>query len=144
MSFLELISTTQNGKLSVQLGIRIKIAGLETLCPVSRPCDGQDAFKKDAQRLTHDIQQMQQQAQALFGSGASSPGIDIRPDMPASEIWDILSTISDDGKLSAAFNDMDESQRRTVAEHALTQCNIFSGKAAVFSKRYDSETGLMS
>ncbi len=144
MSFFELISTTQNGKLSVQLGIRIKIAGIETLCPVSRPCDGQDAFKKEAQGLTDDIQQMQQQAQALFGSGPSSPGIDIRPDMSTSEIWDILSTISEESKLSAAFNQLDESQRRTVAEHVLTHCNIFSGKAAVFSKRYDSQTGLMS
>jgi hypothetical protein len=31
-----------------------------------------------------------------------------------------------------------------VAEHILTKCNIFSGKAAVFSSRYDEATAMMA
>jgi len=31
-----------------------------------------------------------------------------------------------------------------VAEHVLTHCNVFSGKAAVFSSRYDGQSALLT
>lgn len=129
---------------SVQLGIRLKIAGHETLCPVSRSCDSYESFEKESQVLKDSLEHIKQKARTLFETPSSSKAFHIAPDTPAQEIWDILSTMTDEATLVAAFNDLGDSQRQAVAEYVLTQCNIFSGKAAVFSQRYDSESGLMT
>lgn len=134
---------TNEGKTSVGLGIRLKVAGHETVCPVIRSCDDYKAFERESQALIHRLEQIQQKARALFQSTASATRLSIGSDMPAKEIWGALSIVSDESQWVAAFNDLNEAQRRAVAEHILTHCNIFSGKAAIFSKRYDSETGLM-
>ncbi len=145
-NLFELITTKEKGegKISVRLGIRLNVAGHETLCPISGSCDAYEAFEKASQVLNDQLEQMKQKARTLFSDPSAPTGLDIGPDMPAEEIWNILSTIVDEAMLVATFNDLDTSQRQTVAEHVLTQCNIFSGKAAVFSKRYDSESGLMT
>jgi hypothetical protein len=141
----ELMTITKTGedKMSVRLGIRLKVAGHEALCPVIRPCDGYEAFEQESQALIDRLEQIKQKARTLFTSPSSAGGPRIGPDMPAEEIWSVLSTMADEAMWVAAFNELDVSQRQAVAEHVLTQCNIFSGKAAVFSRRYDSETGLM-
>ena len=63
--------------------------------------------------------------------------------MAPEEIWSILSGVSDEDLFIKGFNNLDEGKRRDVAEYVLTQCNIFSGKASIFSSRYNNETGLM-
>ena len=142
----ELITITETGdrKISVRLGIRLKVAGQETVCPVVKSCDAYEAFENEAQMLIERLEQMKQKARVLFKAPSSGAGLQIRPDMPAKEVWSVLSTMADEAKWVAAFNELSASQREAVAEHVLTQCNIFSGKAAVFSRRYDSETGLMA
>jgi hypothetical protein len=141
----ELITITEagDGKVSIRLGIRLKIAGHETVCPVIRSCDDYTAFEKESQALIERLEQMKQKARTLFKAPSSAAGLQIGPDMPAQEIWNILSTMADEAMWVAAFNELTLSQRQAVAEHVLTLCNIFSGKAAVFSRRYDSETALM-
>lgn len=42
-----------------------------------------------------------------------------------------------------AFNDLEEVTRRRVADYVLTSCNVFSGRAAFFSERYESESATM-
>jgi len=132
------------GKISVRLGIRLKVAGHETLCPISGSCDTYEAFEKASQAMNDQLEHMKQTARTLFSDPSTPTGLDISPDMPAEEIWSILSTIADEAVWVATFNDLDGSQRQAVAEHVLTQCNVFSGKAAVFSKHYDNESGLMT
>ena len=63
--------------------------------------------------------------------------------MNAGEIWSILSAILDEGDFIQAFNALEEGKRKEVAEHVLTHCNVFSGRAAVFSSRYDDKSALM-
>lgn len=63
--------------------------------------------------------------------------------MKAEEIWSILSAILGEVDFIQAFNALEEGTRREVAEHVLTHCNVFSGKAAVFSSRYDEKSALM-
>ncbi len=138
------ITETGDGKISVRLGICLKVAGQETVCPVTRPCDAYEAFEKESQVLIQRLEQMKQKARTLFKAPSSAAGLQTGPDMPAEEIWSVLSTMADEAMWVAAFNELNVSQRQAVAEHVLTQCNIFSGKAAVFSRRYDSETGLMT
>ena len=142
----ELMTTTgkSDTSVSVQLGIRLKIAGHETLCPVSRTCESYEAFEKESQVLKDRLEQVKQKARTLFEAPSSSKAFHIAPDTPPQEIWSILSTLADETALVDAFNDLGESQRQAVAEYVLTQCNIFSGKAAIFSKRYDNVSGLMT
>ncbi|MFO7601999.1 MAG: hypothetical protein R6X27_19645 [Candidatus Desulfacyla sp.] len=141
----ELMTLTEagKGKVSVRLGIRLKVAGQETVCPVIRSCEAYETFEQESQALIDRLEQMKQKARTLFKAPSSAAGLEIGPDMPAKEIWSVLSTMADETRWVAAFNELSVSQRQAVAEHVLTQCNIFSGKAAVFSRRYDSETGLM-
>jgi len=141
----ELMTTKEisDSKVSVRLGIRLKVAGQETVCPVIRSCEAYEAFEQESQALIDRLEQMKQKAQTLFKAPSSAKGLQIDPDMPAEEIWSVLSTMADEAMWAAAFNELSVSQRHAVAEHVLTHCNIFSGKAAAFSRRYDSETGLM-
>jgi len=131
------------GKVSVRLGIRLKVAGQETVCPVLRSCDDYKAFEREMLALMDRLQQIQQKAKALFNSPSAAAGLSIGLDTPAEAIWDALSAIADEAQWVASFNELSEAQRQAVADHVLTHCNIFSGKAAIFSRRYDSETGLM-
>jgi hypothetical protein len=137
------ITETGDGKVSVRLGIRLKVAGHETVCPVISPCVDYETFEQEAQFLIQSLEQMKQKARTLFKAPSSAAGLQIGPDMPAEEIWGVLSTMADETMWISAFNELSVSQRQAVAEHVLTRCNVFSGKAAVFSRRYDSETGLM-
>ena len=50
---------------------------------------------------------------------------------------------SDKEDIEFLADNLEETKRKEVAEHVLTRCNIFSGRGAVFSARYDSETGYM-
>jgi hypothetical protein len=68
---------------------------------------------------------------------------EFRSDMGPEEIWEILSNITDEDLFIGSFNRLEETKRNEVAEYVLTQCNIFSGKASVFSSRYNNEKGLM-
>ena len=131
------------GKASVRLGIRVKMAGHEAICPISRPCGSYEALKKESQVIIDRLKEIEQSAQTLFKDPHSQSGINIDPDMPPEEAWDILSTITDEATLVATFNDLHTSQRQAVAEHVLTRCNIFSGKATIFSSRYDSVSGVL-
>ena len=137
------IPDTADGRTSVRLGIRLKAAGHEALCPVTNPCETYEIFDRECQILIDRLEQIRRQARNLLKSPSSVRGPAIDPDMSAKEIWDLLSTITDEAVWVAAFNDLNLSRRKAVAEHVLTHCNIFSGKAAVFSSRYDSKTGLM-
>lgn len=142
----ELISTTEkgDGKVVVRLGIRLKVAGNTIPCPVSGPCESYDAFEKECQALSDALEQMKQKGRRVFRPQSSSTGLRIGPGTPAKDIWNFLSAMQDEEMMTQGFNDLDVSQRQAVAEHVLTHCNIFSGKGAVFSRRYDSETGLMA
>jgi len=136
--------TDKDGNVSIRLGLRLKIAGIESFCPVSKWCEAFDAFEKETRAVNRSLEQMRTKAQTLFGSRSPATGIEIRPDMPPDEIWGILAAIGDEEILVSVFNELDDSQKQAVAEHVLTQCNIFSSKAAVFSRRYDSEAGCMT
>ncbi len=133
----------EGDKPAVRLGIRVKLGGHETTCPFSRACDSFYALETEVQAIKNSLDRLLAEAKELLMEPTSEDGLDLRSDMEPEEIWSILAGISDEKLFVKGFNNLDEAKRREVAEHVLTQCNIFSGKASVFSSRYDNETGLM-
>jgi hypothetical protein len=100
------ITETGDGKVSVRLGIRLKAAGHETVCPVIRPCDAYEAFEQESQILIDRLEQLKQKARTLFKAPSSAAGLQIGPDMPAEEIWSVLSTMADEAMWVTAFNEL--------------------------------------
>jgi len=128
----------------VSLGLRLKVAGHETVCPVTRACDDFRAFETEVETILGQLDGVKTKAGELFERSSTQGKLGLRPDMAPAEIWTILSGTKEDDEFSQAFNSLDEAKRREVAEHILTKCNIFSGKAAVFSSRYDEATAMMA
>jgi hypothetical protein len=133
----------EKDKTTASIGIRLKLGGYETSCPVSRGCDSYEALETEVQTIKNGLDNLLAQAKALLGKPTTENGLNLRSDMAPEEIWSILSAVSEEDLFIRSFNNLDEVKRREVAEHVLTKCNIFSGKASVFSSRYDNGTGLM-
>ncbi|MGD8982431.1 MAG: hypothetical protein PVH99_15790 [Desulfobacteraceae bacterium] len=145
-SIFEMVTETgkrEKKEISVSIGIRLKVGGHETTCPISRACHSYETLEMEVQAIKNSLDSLLAEAKRVIGESEADEGLDLRSDMAPEEIWSILSAVSDEDLFIKSFNNLDENKRKEVAEYVLTQCNIFSGKASVFSSRYDNETGLM-
>jgi hypothetical protein len=125
------------------LGIDMRIAGQEIPCPVSKACHFYDDFAVEVAAIQDKLQKLLKEAKAFFEEPSSRERLEFSPEMSAEEIWSILSEIEEEDVFIKKFNDLDDVRRREVAEHALTRCNVFSGKASVVSARYNQESGFI-
>ena len=130
-------------KTEVRLGIRVKLSSFETTCFVTQPCQSYRALESEVQGIRQNIENVLKEARDVFEGSSRKDSLGLRLDMNAGEIWPILSAILDEGDFIQAFNALEEGKRKEVAEHVLTHCNVFSGRAAVFSSRYDDKSALM-
>ena len=130
-------------KISASIGIPLKVGGHETTCSVSRLCNSYEVLETEVQAIKNNLDSLLAKAKEIFQKNVTEEGLDLSPDMEPEQIWEILSDILDEGLFVKRFNDLGEDKRREVAEHVLTRCNIFSGRASVFSSRYDNEKALM-
>jgi hypothetical protein len=140
--------TTQKGKEErkkpeVRLGIRIKLSSFETTCFVTQPCQSYHALESEVQAIRQNLEEVLKEAKQVFEGSSKKDSLGLRPNMKAGEIWSVLSAILDEADFVQVFNALEEGKRKEVAEHVLTHCNVFSGKAAVFSSRYNDKTALM-
>ena len=145
-SIFEMVIETgkgEEGKTTVSVGVRLKVGGHKTTCPISGPCHSYEALEIEVQTIKNSLDSLLAEAKKVIGESKPDEGLDLRSDMEPEEVWSILSAVSDDELFIKSFNNLDEVKRREVAEYVLTQCNIFSGKASVFSSRFNNETGLM-
>ena len=145
-SIFEMVTETgkrEKKEISVSIGIRLKVGGHETTCPISRACHSYETLEMEVQAIKNSLDSLLAEAKRVIGESEANEGLDLRSDMAPEEIWSILSAVSDEDLFIKSFNNLDENKRKEVAEYVLTQCNIFYGKASVFSSRYDNETGLM-
>ena len=126
-----------------RLGIRIKVGGYEAVCPLTRQCDSYRAFELELEKIRKRLEEIEIQVRTMHERPASEETFGIEPHMPANEIWAILSVIAPEDVFVTAFNTLEDAKRREIAEHVLTKCNVFSGKASVFSSRYSEATALM-
>jgi len=130
-------------KTEVRLGITIKLSSFETTCFVTQPCQSYRALESEVQGIRQNLEDVLKDARQFFEGSSRKDKLGLRTDMNAGEIWSILSMILDERDFIQAFNALEEGKRKEVAEHVLAHCNVFSGKAAVFSSRYDEKSALM-
>jgi hypothetical protein len=145
-NIFELITFTgkdEESRPRASIGISIKIGVNDTIHRISRVCDSLNALESEVRALNKGLEGVLESAKIIFKESSSLGVPEIRPEMRPEEIWEVLSSISDEKGFIEAFNSLDGGKRREVAEYILTRCNMFSGKGAVFSSRYDNESGLM-
>jgi hypothetical protein len=130
-------------KTEVRLGIRVKLSSFETTCFVTQQCQSYQALESEVQGIRQNLEDVLKEARHVFEGSSRKDKLGLRSDMKAGEIWTIFSAILDEGDFIQAFNALEEGKRKEVAEYVLTHCNVFSGKAAVFSSRYDEKSALM-
>jgi len=145
-SLFDVVVTKQPGtgqEPEVRLGLRCVIAGETTVCPISPPCSSDEQLRAEVERVRLDLDRALERGRtALVGAGEpEAPGLDA--ELPAEELWRVLEAVPDDDLFVERFNEMEEDRRKKVAEHVLTSCNVFSGRPALFSSRYDAETALL-
>ncbi len=133
----------KNEEPSVCIGIRIKIGARETICPLSGPAKSHEALEADIGSIKENLDMISKMARDLFNTSSPGTAVELNPDMGPEEIWKALSTIGDEEIFLKSFNGLEEGKRKEIADYVLTRCNIFSGKGAVFSSLYDSESGLL-
>lgn len=126
-----------------RLAIRLKVGGSETLCPVSKLCGSYETLELEVSKIRSNLERILDAANGIFGGKPSGEWLGLDPDMDPERIWSILSAVGDEDLFVRAFNGLEEPKRRELAEHILTRCNIFAGKAALFSSRYNDESALM-
>jgi hypothetical protein len=145
-SIFEIVAETgegEEGKTTVSVGVRLKVGGHETTCPISRACHSYETLEIEVQTIKNSLDSLLSEAKRVIGKPETDEALELSSDMEPEEVWSILSAVSDEDLFIKSFNNLDEDKRREVAEYVLTHCNIFSGKASVFSSRYNNETGVM-
>ena len=133
----------QERRPEVRIGIRVSLSSFETTCFMTPPCPSYQALESEVKAIRQNLEDVLKEARKAFENAAKRDHLGLRPDMTAGEIWTILSAILDEGDFVQVFNGLEEGKRKEVAEHVLTHCNVFSGKAAVFSSRYNDKSSLM-
>ena len=128
----------------IRLGISLKIGNTETICPITDICDSYEAFEMAVETVKNNLENISNKAKEIFSGSSLQETLELKADMSPEKIWSILSSVDDEDLFVNSFNSLDEQKRKEVAEYVLTQCNIFSGKAAVFSSRYSNDSGLMA
>ena len=127
----------------IRLGICLKIGDNETICPITGICDSYEAFEMEVEAVKNSLERVINKAKEVFNGSSLQETLELNADMSPEKIWSILSSVDDEDLFVNNFNSLDEAKRNEVAEYVLTQCNIFSGKAAVFSSRYSNDSGFM-
>jgi hypothetical protein len=142
----ELIVEPETGEVKkpeARLGIRVKLSSFETTCLVTRPCQSFRALESEVQAIRQNLEDILKEGRKVFENALNRENLGLKPDMTAGEIWTVLSAILDEGDFIEAFNALEAGKRKEVAEHVLSHCNVFSGKAAVFSSHYNDQSALM-
>ena len=127
----------------IRLGICLKIGDTGTICPITGICDSYETFEMEVEAVKNSLERVMNKAKEVFSGFSLQETLELNADMSPEKIWAILSSVDDEVLFVNSFNSLDEAKRKEVAEYVLTQCNIFSGKASVFSSRYSNDSGLM-
>jgi hypothetical protein len=139
-----IIETAREGEgKECRLGIRIKAGEYEVVCPLTRQCDSYRAFELEMDKIRERLEEVSLRAKNLYERTGGEKPFGIKAHMSATEVWAILSGIAPEDVFVKTFNTLEEAKRREIAEHVLTKCNVFSGKASVFSSRYSDDTAMM-
>jgi hypothetical protein len=136
-------ATGEGKKPEACIGVRLKLSSFETTCHVTRPSQSYPALESEVQAIRQNLEDILKEGRTFFEGASKRDNLGLRSDMTAGQIWTVLSAVPDEGDFIQAFNALEAGKRKEVAEHVLTHCNVFSGKAAVFSSHYDDNSALM-
>jgi len=89
------------------------------------------------------MERLSSKARSIFRGEPDTHDQALSPDMPPDKIWQVLSETADEDRFIGLFNQLDEKKRKEIAEYVLTQCNVFTGRGAGFSSRYNTDTALL-
>ncbi len=115
---------------------RIGIFLDETIYPISEWFSSYREAEKEINEACSQLKGILEKIKGFFKEELSS-------EMSPERIWKILSDIEDEEEFIRRFNSLEEKKRREVADFVFTKCSAFSGKAAIFSMRYNTETALL-
>jgi len=127
----------------LRVGIRVTIGDQENLCALTPPVDSVGKLTREITFLKQELDDLLERAELFFGEASRGTAAGLRPDMSAAEIWTLLSEMRDEETFVARFNDLKEEKRREVADYVFTTCNVFAGRASLFSARYNEESARM-
>jgi hypothetical protein len=130
-------------KEAFSIGIDVHIAGQDVPCPISKACLTQDDLVSEINKIREDLEVLKEDSWNLFEKEKMVKELEITPEMDPQQVWNRLCKIESEDRFVNIFNGLDDDRRKAIAEHVLTNCNVFSGKGAVFSARYNNETGFM-
>jgi len=137
----------KNSKVGVSLNVEVADGEGSTLSGsvlLVEKCSSYEDLQKEVSRIKEELDVLLEKSRRLFeveiGEEKSQS---VNEDMSVKEIWDFLSMIKDPEVLLVKFNSMSRQKRFEVADYVLSNCNVFSGPASIFSMRYNSEEGVM-
>ena len=118
-----------------------KLSGSVLLIP---KCSSYNILEQEVGRIKEELDTLLEKSKKILAvEGGEEEDWEVKEDMGAGQIWDVLSKIKDPELLLVKFNSLSHQKRLEVADHVFTHGNIFSGAASVFSTRYNSEKGTL-
>lgn len=134
----------EKGEPGVCIAINLRVGGRDAPCAISGFCRTEGELEAEAKSIRTNLDQALEKGKAILGKDISKEeAMKFTDDMSAEDIWSLLAKVKDERVFVQKFNSLDEKRRREVAEHVLAECNVFTGKGAVFSARYNNETTYM-
>ena len=137
----------KNSKVGVSLNLEVADGEVSTLSGsvlLVEKCSSYEILQKEVSQIKEELDVLLEKSRKLFeveiGEEKSQS---VNEDMSVKEIWDFLSMIKDPEVLLVKFNSMSRQKRFEVADYVLSNCNVFSGPASIFSMRYNSEEGVI-
>jgi hypothetical protein len=119
------------------------VGGHRVPCPLTEACASYEKLSAEVEGLKGALDRILSEARRQLSPQKGSNACPITEDMAPEAAWAVLSKMQDEAAFVRTFNRIGEPLRRQVAEHILTKCNIFSGKGAIFSARYNNGTGFV-
>ncbi len=142
-TFIVFEEPDEHGNNIYYVGIELKGAGRSIRCPLTEGSEDYGKVIEQIGALQQSLQELRERIESKISISEKGVDLDFPPGTPPEEIWNRLCEIKEEETFVEGFNSLPPEQRLGVADFVLTHCNIFSGRAAVFSARYDNETGFM-
>ena len=133
----------ENKRTGFSVCLNSKVSELDFNFPLTRVCYSEEQLIKEVGFIHENLNKIVEDARNRFNEDGFVGKFIISPDMKPGDIWSALEKIEDQDFFIEQFNILEEEIRKAVAEHVLTQCNVFSGKGATFSARYNEQTKCM-
>ena len=137
----------KNSKVGVSVNVDVSDGDESTLSGsvlLVKKCSSYEILHKEVSQIKEELDVLLEKSKRLFEAEVGKEeGQGVNEDMSVKEIWDVLSMIKDPEALLVKFNNMSRQNRLEVADYVLSNCNVFSGPASIFSMRYNSEEGML-